>query len=136
MNISTESRITRRSLLQVGALGAGLTLAEGLKLQAAGKAGSGLRSAIFVFLEGGPSHQDTFDLKPEAASEYRGEFKPIDTSVAGVQICEQMPMLARDFGRYAIVRGVTHNLADHGIGKKYVLTGNLPTPVLQYPEYG
>ena len=136
MTLHNDSRISRRSLLQIGALGAGLTLAQGLKLQAAGKTGGGLRSAIFVFLEGGPSHQDTFDLKPDAAVEFRGEFAPIDTSVAGVQICEQMPMLARDFGRYAIVRGVTHNLADHGIGKKYVLTGNLPTPVLQYPEYG
>ena len=122
MTLHNDSRISRRSLLQVGALGAGLTLAEALKLRAAGKTGAGLRSAIFVFLEGGPSHQDTFDLKPDAAVEFRGEFAPIGTSVAGVQICEQMPMLARDFGRYAIVRGVTHNLADHGIGKKYVLT--------------
>ena len=136
MNFHTESTFSRRSLLQVGALGAGLTLADGLRLRAADKAKGGLRSAIFVFLEGGPSHQDTFDLKPQAAAEFRGEFRPIDTSVAGVQICEHMPNLARDFGRYAIVRGVTHNLADHGIGKKYVLTGNLPTPVLQYPEYG
>ncbi len=136
MTFPTDSRFSRRTLLQVGALGGGLTLAKGLELQAAGKADGGLRSAIFVFLEGGPSHQDTFDLKPEAPAEFRGEFRPIDTSVAGVQICEQMPMLARDFGRYAIVRGVTHNLADHGIGKKYMLTGNLPTPVLPYPEYG
>ena len=80
MNFHTESTFSRRSLLQVGALGAGLTLADGLRLRAADKAKGGLRSAIFVFLEGGPSHQDTFDLKPQAAAEFRGEFRPIDTS--------------------------------------------------------
>ena len=68
MNFHTESTFSRRSLLQVGALGAGLTLADGLRLRAADKAKGGLRSAIFVFLEGGPSHQDTFDLKPQAAA--------------------------------------------------------------------
>ena len=136
MNTNNQKRISRRSLLQVGTLGAGFTLAKCLQLQAAGKIRTPLRSAIFVFMEGGPSHQDTFDLKPAAVSAVRGEFQPIQTDVADVQICEHLPLLAERMQRYAIIRGITHNLADHGIGKKYLLTGNRPTPVLKYPEYG
>ena len=122
-------------MLQVGMLGGGLTLSQYLQLQAANKT-SGKRSAIFVYLEGGPSHQDTFDLKPKAAREVRGDFKPISTSDPSVQICEHLPKLAKQFSDFSIVRGVTHNLADHGVGKRYVLTGNRPTPVIKYPEYG
>ena len=70
----------RRQMLKVGALG-GLSLSNYLRVQAASKSNSLTRSGIFIFLEGGPSHQDTFDLKPDAPSEYRGEFNPISTSV-------------------------------------------------------
>jgi len=125
----------RREMLKVGALG-GLSLSHYLKLQAATKSSSPKRSGIFVFLEGGPSHQDTFDLKPDAPSEYRGEFKPISTSVPGIQICEHLPELAKRMKDYAIIRGLSHTLADHGIGKKYLLTGNRPSQTLSYPEYG
>lgn len=134
-------KISRRQLLQgtglqVGALGATLSLGQFLRLQAAqGQADSG-RSAILVFLGGGPSHQDTFDMKPEAPAEYRGEFRPIRTAVPGVEICEHLPRLARRADRYAVVRGITHNLADHGLGTRYLMTGNLPTPVVDYPLYG
>ena len=79
---------------------------------------------------------DTFDLKPQAAAEFRGEFRPVASNVDGVQICEHLPMLARRADKYAVVRGVSHNLADHGIGKKYLLTGNKPSQTVQYPEYG
>lgn len=129
-------RITRRELLKVGALGAGLTLAQYLRLQAAQLPTSDKRSAIFIFLEGAPSHQDTFDLKPNAPVDIRGEFKPISTTVAGVQICEHMPMLAGRADKYAIIRGITHNVADHGLAKKYLLTGNKASQTLSYPEYG
>lgn len=130
------SPMTRRQWLSVGALGAGLTLSQYLRLQAAAPGEPALRSAIFIFLEGGPSHQDTFDLKPHAPAAVRGEFKPISTNVSGVQICEHLPMLAQRADKYAILRGVSHNLADHGIGKKYLLTGNKPSQTLSYPEYG
>lgn len=127
---------TRRELLKVGALGAGLTLSQYLRLQAAAPVEHGKRSAIFIFLEGAPSHQDTFDLKPNAPAEVRGEFKPISTNVSGIQICEHMPMLAERAQKYAIVRGVTHNVADHGLAKKYLLTGNKSSQTVSYPEYG
>ncbi|GIS61926.1 MAG: hypothetical protein CM1200mP2_41510 [Planctomycetaceae bacterium] len=122
MNFHTESTFSRRSLLQARC--PGRRADTGRWPETAGRRkgpkGGSLGVGGFLGLPGGgaPSHQDTFDLKPQAAAEFRGEFRPIDTSVAGVQICEHMPNLARDFGRYAIVRGVTHNLADHGMGKK------------------
>ena len=126
---------SRRQMLKVGALG-GLTLSQYMRLQASTKEPSQKRSGIFIFLEGGPSHQDTFDLKPDAPAEYRGEFKPISTSVPGIQICEHLPELAKRMKDYAIIRGLSHTLADHGSGKKYMLTGNRPSQTLSYPEYG
>ena len=128
--------VTRRELLKVGSLGAGLTLTQYLRLQAAQPSNTEKRSAIFVFMEGAPSHQDTFDLKPQAPADVRGEFKPIPTSVTGVQICEHLPLLAKRADKYAIVRGITHNVADHGLAKKYLLTGNKVSQTVNYPEYG
>ena len=126
--------VSRRSFLKVGALGTSLSLTTGaLGIGAPVRA---KRSAIFIFLEGGPSHLDTFDLKPEAPANIRGEFRPIETNAGGVEICEHLPMLAKRADRYAIVRGITHNLADHGVGKQYVLTGNKPSQTLKYPEFG
>jgi hypothetical protein len=123
-------------MLRVGALGTSLTLGDYLRLTASeGQVDSG-RSAVFVFLGGGPAHQDTFDMKPEAPSEYRGQFRPIRTSVAGIEICEHLPKMARLANRYALIRGITHSLADHGLGTRYLMTGNLPTPVVDYPMYG
>lgn len=87
-------------------------------------------------MEGAPSHQDTFDLKPEAPAEVRGDFHPISTNVNGIQICEHLPLLAERAHKYAIIRGITHNVADHGLAKKYLLTGNKSSQTLSYPEYG
>lgn len=126
---------SRREFMRVGTLGGALTLAHYLRLSAA-EARPRDRSAILLFLRGGPAHQDTFDLKPEAAAEYRGEFRPIATNVPGIEICEHLPQLARSADQYALVRGVSHNLSDHGLGSRYVLTGNRPTPVLRYPAFG
>ena len=121
------SSLPRRRFLQVGALGAGLTLSQYLRLASAGATDTTTpRSGILVFLRGGPSHQDMFDLKPDAPSEYRGEFNPIKTNVPGVEICEHLPKLARCADQYALIRGITHNLADHGLGSTYLLTGNRP----------
>ncbi len=129
-------KIPRRQMLKAGVLGTGFSLSSYLRLQAeAGKQDDG-RSAILVFLGGGPSHQDTLDLKPQAPAEYRGQFSPIATSVPGVEICEHMPKLAQRADKYAIIRGITHNLADHGLGMRYVMTGNRPTPVINYPMFG
>ena len=128
--------IPRRKFLQVGSLGATLSLSNFLRLQdAQGSEDSG-RSAVLVFLGGGPPHQDTFDLKPNAPAEYRGEFRPIPTSVPGIEVCEHLPKLARRAQQYAVIRGISHNLADHSLGTRYLMTGNLPTPVVNYPMYG
>lgn len=127
--------LPRREILKVGALGAGLTLSQYLRLSAA-ETTVPANSAILVFLKGGPSHQDTFDMKPEAPAEYRGDFRPIRTAAPGVEICQHLPRLAQRAQRLAIVRGLTHNLADHGLGTRYLLTGNRPIPLLKYPSYG
>jgi len=132
-----KHRIHRREFLRVGALGGALTLGQVLGARESGAvAGGEERSAILVFLRGGPSHLDTFDMKPEAPSEYRGEFRPISTSVPGIRICEHLPQTAKLANYYAIIRGLSHNLADHGIGTRYVATGNRPLPTIDYPEFG
>jgi hypothetical protein len=97
--------ISRRNFLQVGAFGAGLTLAGMLRARAASGATS-TKSAIMIYLPGGPSHLDMYDLKPDAPKEFRGEFKPIATNVPGVQICEFFPMQARMWDKLAVVRSV------------------------------
>src|SRR5438046_6285910 len=89
--------IKRRDFLKVGAIGAGLSLSGYLRLAAAGEvaAASRAKAAIFINLTGGPSHMDTFDLKPDAPSEVRGKFSPIKTNVPGVEISEHLPNLAK-----------------------------------------
>ena len=133
-----RQQLTRREMITVGALGSGLTLSHYLRLRAnvPQVKAAAHRSAIFIFMEGGPSHQDSLDLKPAAPADVRGEFKPVSTTVPGLQICEHLPQLAGSVGEFAIIRGVTHNVADHGLGKKYLLTGNKPSQTVSYPEYG
>jgi len=129
---------SRRDFLKVGAIGAtSLTMANYLRLAEAGELKDGqARSAIFVNLNGGPSHMDTFDLKPESPDEYRGEFNPIDTNVPGIQISEHLPKLAQCQNLFTILRGVTHTLGAHRLGTEYINTGNRPLPALEYPGYG
>jgi hypothetical protein len=98
--------MSRRSFLRVGAFGAGLTLAGMLRAQASSPTSTSKKSAIMVYLPGGPSHIDMYDLKPDAPMEFRGEFKPIPTNVPGVQICEHFPMQAKMFDKLAVVRSL------------------------------
>src|SRR5262249_46582 len=99
--------LTRRGFPQIGAFGTGLTLAEMLRLRAtASQPRASARAAIMIYLPGGPSHMDMYDLKPDAPKEFRGEFKPISTNVPGVQISEHMPMQARLWDKLAAVRSV------------------------------
>src|SRR5690349_8161734 len=102
--------IGRRDFLRVGVLGAaGLTLADYLRLAIAGEvAHRTATAAIFINLGGGPSHLDTFDMKPDADSEFRGEFNPIDAKSPGVRFCEHLPKLASCTDKFAILRGVSH----------------------------
>lgn len=128
----------RRDFLKAGMLGAtGLSLANYLRLADAGEVRDAKANAgIFINLTGGPSHMDTFDLKPNAASEYRGEFDPIPTNVPGIEFCEHLPKLAQCADKFAILRGVTHTLGAHQLGTEYVNTGNRPLPSLEYPGFG
>jgi uncharacterized protein (DUF1501 family) len=113
-------RVPRRAFLKIGALG-GLTLADVLRLQAeqptdanAAQANRGSRkSVILIFLEGGASHLDTYDLKPAAPAEYRGEFRPIATTVPGFQVCELMPRQAQIAQHISVLRGVRAASPDH-----------------------
>jgi hypothetical protein len=98
--------LSRRNFLKIGALGAGLTLAEMLRVRALAGTGSSNKSAIMIFLPGGPPHLDMYDLKPDAPPEFRGEFKPIATNVPGVRICELFPRQAKMWDKLAVIRSV------------------------------
>lgn len=130
--------VVRRDFLKAGVAGfAGLNLASYLRLASAGEVKSAkAKGAIFINLGGGPTHLDTFDLKPDAPSEYRGEFNPIKTNADGVEFCEHLPNLAKCADKFAVLRGVSHTLAAHELGTKYMNTGNRPLPSLEFPGYG
>jgi hypothetical protein len=123
--------LTRRGFLRVGFLGlAGLSLADHLRLRAADRQAGKLTkdtAVILLWLGGGPSHLDMYDLKPDAPAEFRGEFKPIDTNVPGILIGEHLPRQAKLMDRMAIVRSGWHTNAGHGMGSHWMLTGYVPT---------
>ena len=121
--------ITRREALRIGGLAfTGLTWSDVLRARAsAGTASGKAKSCIVIFNYGGPSHIDTWDLKPDAPREVRGEFDPIASRVPGMLVCEHLPRLAAMADRYAIIRSVTHRDNDHAIGAYLALTGH-PTP--------
>jgi Protein of unknown function (DUF1501) len=104
--------VSRRNFLKIGAFGAGLSLADLLRLRSeganpVGRAGqTRQKSAIMIYLPGGPSHMDMYDLKPDAPTEFRGEFHPINTNVPGVQICEHFPLQARMWDKLACIRSI------------------------------
>jgi uncharacterized protein (DUF1501 family) len=131
--------LTRRDFLRAGALAAGtvgLSLADLTQLQAAPGRSKDI-NCILLFLVGGPSHLDTWDLKPDAPSEVRGPFRPIRTNVPGIQICEHFPLMATMADRYAIVRSVHHREAPiHETGHQLMQTGRLFRAGPEYPHYG
>jgi hypothetical protein len=130
--------IRRRDFIRVGVLGsAGWGLADYFRLVDAGEVKNAkATSAIFINLVGGPSHIDTFDPKPDAPQEYRGEFKTIRSKVPGMDLCEHLPKLAACADKFALLRGVSHSLTEHQMGTKYMNTGNRPIPSLDFPGYG
>ena len=122
---------TRRDCLRLGlgaALGAGLV--DLLRLRGTAGAPATIRpaakSCILVWLDGGPTHYETFDPKPLAPKEIRGEFFPIETAIPGVQFSEHLPRLAAMADRLAIVRSIRHDQGNHGAGNHYMMTGAPP----------
>lgn len=124
----------RRSYLQLGLVGlAGGSFLDLLALRRATAdqpdSGSSKKppcNCILIWMDGGPTHFETFDPKPEAPAEIRGEFRPISTNVSGIQICEHLPKLASIADKYAIIRSVCHNQGNHGAGNHYMMTGAPP----------
>jgi hypothetical protein len=106
--------VARRDFLKIGAMGiGGFTLADLLRAEAEAGIGSSNKAVINIHLGGGPSHQDMFDLKPEAASEYRGEFSPINTNVPGFDICEHFPKLATMADKFVAIRALVGSNSGH-----------------------
>lgn len=148
-------RVHRRDMLRVGtaaALGASVSLPELLRREAAAASRpatgrhskSGDVSVIILFLQGGLSTIDTLDMKPGAPAEFRGEFSPIRTNVAGLEVCEHLPRLARQADTFSLVRSFTHTNSGHGPADHWMLTGYAPTagfnaslkPNNQKPSHG
>lgn len=125
----------RRSFLRTGltAFG-GLTLADLYRLQAKTAESVSPKSMIVLWLWGGPSHMETFDLKPNAPIEYRGEFKPIRTNVPGIEISEHLPKLAKLADKYVLLRSLSHGSSGHVNSTHTVLTG-YPGEVMEAPPY-
>jgi hypothetical protein len=127
----------RRDFIKLGAAGLfGLTLPDLLRIEAATKADRKAKGVIVLWLSGGPSTIDMWDLKPEAPDDIRGEFKQIETKADGIQICEHLPKVAQVMDKCSIVRSVAHTIPDHGRGAVWMMTGNKPTPAVQYPSLG
>lgn len=126
---------SRRQLLQAAGSGyLGLTLGGLLRAEAARPnpdrpLPARIKSCIVIFYYGGPSHLDTFDLKPAAPAEVRGEFRPIATSVPGLHICEHLPRMSRLMHKVALIRSMHHNNRLHDSASIETLTGRRPTAI-------
>src|SRR5262245_35973719 len=135
--------VRRREFLSAGALGLfGLGLPRLLQARTAPAATRPrAKACIVLFMWGGPAQQDTWDLKPDAPVEYRGEFQPIATSVPGLRICEHLPQLARRADHLALLRAMTHNDVNHLTAPHMLLTGRAvradSDPISEdWPNYG
>lgn len=129
--------VTRRTFLKIGGLGmGGLALPQILKAESASGIRRSHKAIIMVYLPGGPPHQDTFDLKLDAPSEIRGEFKAIPTNVAGLQICEHLPRMAKIMDKVAVIRSMADARDDHS--DFMCLTGRTRTnePPGGWPSFG
>lgn len=133
----TQARISRRDLLRLSACGAwGASLSRWFPAFAAeaGSAPRRQRSVILLWMTGGAPQTDTFDMKPGHAN--GGQFKPIESSVAGIQVCEHLPKLARQMEHCVPIRSMSTREGDHTRGTYLLRTGNLPTGPIHYPTMG
>jgi Protein of unknown function (DUF1501) len=128
---------SRRSFLRIGALGAlGLTLPGFLKAQAATRRKSRAKSVLLVYLGGGLSHHDSFDLKPDAPAEIRGNYKPIETVVPGLKVGQLLPHMAKVMDKLSLVRSGAHNNDHHETATNWVLCGRFGSLFGDYPAMG
>lgn len=134
---------SRRNFMQVGGLtSCGLTQAHLLQAAAAQPADETSRtsrrakSVILVYLGGGLSHHDSFDMKPDAAAEVRGKYTPIDTAVPGLQICELLPLMSQCMDKVCLHRGGAHNNDHHETATNWVMSGRFGTPFGDWPAIG
>ena len=136
--------LNRRSFLEAGSLlMGGLTLPDLLRRRAEAKQRGVIAkdtSVILIWLQGGPSHMDTYDLKPDAPREYRGEVSPISTVVPGLDVCELLPRHAEVADRFNLIRSISHGFANHAGGAGRFLSGYNPSkpldPLAQFPCIG
>ncbi|MDB5308960.1 MAG: Sulfatase [Gemmataceae bacterium] len=133
------SGLSRRSFLGVGGLAAfGLTLPEYLRAraEAPGIAAPKAKRCILLWMQGGPSHHDTFDPKPDAPAEVRGEFATVPTTLPGVRFVEHVPLLAKQTDRLAVIRGHDPKNGSHGVADHLMMSGHPFNPSLPFPCYG
>ena len=135
--------LSRRQFLKIGSLTLGALGFNGLlPLKATANDGETRddTAVILIWLPGGPPHMETYDMKPDAPMEYRGDFSPIKTNVPGIEVCEHLPMHTKIANRFTLIRSVAHTFADHGGGHKKFLTGRDPKSpvdfVNDYPMVG
>jgi uncharacterized protein (DUF1501 family) len=136
--------MSRREFLRAGSLSlplAGLSLPHLLAARGPAAPRARAKACIVLFMWGGPAQQDTWDMKPGAPADYRGQFRPIATNVPGVQVCEHLPRLARHADKLALLRAMTHDDVNHTTATSYLLTGRgLPRPGASlhedWPSYG
>jgi hypothetical protein len=130
---------SRRDFVRIGTASMlGLTLADWFRLTAHGApAAPRAKSVIQIWLSGGPPHTDTFDPKPDSGEDFAGPYrKPLSTAVAGMRVCEMLPMLAKQADKYSIIRSMTHPSNGHETATYIMMTGTLPSAELCYPAMG
>jgi hypothetical protein len=118
--------LSRRRFLQIGSLSLATSAITPFRLLGAGEKPASDTSVILLWLPGGPPHMETYDMKPDAPVEYRGDFRPIRTNVPGIDVCELLPLHAKSAHRFSLIRSVHHTFSDHGGGHKKFLTGRDP----------
>ncbi len=135
----TPDLFDRRSFLKIGSLSVFGSLAWGeiarLRAQTVERSKKEI-SVIHVMLSGGMSHMDTLDMKPDVRPAFRSVFKPIETNVSGIQICDRLPLLARQADKYTIIRSATHKLSVHERASYLVYSGHEPLATVNYPSMG
>lgn len=123
----SQSVFHRRRLLQIGGLGLlGAALPETAAAREGRRRGAPAKSVIFLHQFGGPSHHDTFDMKPDAPAEVRGQYRPIRSSAPGIVVCDRLPRTARIMDKVTLVRSVRHEMRNHNSAGYYSLTGHAP----------